>query len=80
MTLFSPLTAPAERTTDLSYEVNMKSNIDDFGLANLLISEIENCDVRSDKESEEKKEFITVSCFRMVFRSLRTFRKVVYCF
>ena len=37
----------------------MESNIDDFALANLLISKIENCDVALGKEkTEEKKESI----------------------
>ena len=33
----------------------MKSNIDDFGLANLLISEIENCDVALTKKAKKRK-------------------------
>ena len=32
----------------------MKSNIDDFALANLLISKIENCDVALTKKNERK--------------------------
>ena len=51
----SVTTAQAGEQLTLNYEVNMKSNIDDFGLANLLISEIENCDVALTKKAKKRK-------------------------
>ena len=33
----------------------MKSNIDDFGLANLLISKIENCDVARQRKRRKER-------------------------
>lgn len=57
--LISATTAQAGEQLTLNYEVNMKSNIDDFALANLLISKIENCDVALTKKAKKKKESIT---------------------
>lgn len=51
----SVTTAQAGEQLTLNYEVNMKSNIDDFGLANLLISKIENCDVALTKKAKKRK-------------------------
>ena len=47
--------AQAGEQLTLNYEVNMKSNIDDFALANLLISKIENCDVALTKKAKKRK-------------------------
>ena len=51
----SVTTAQAGEQLTLNYEVNMKSNIDDFALANLLISKIENCDVALTKKAKKRK-------------------------
>ena len=51
----SVTTAQAGEQLTLNYEVNMKSNIDDFGLTNLLISKIENCDVALTKKAKKRK-------------------------
>ena len=53
--LISATTAQAGEQLTLNYEVNMKSNIDDFALANLLISKIENCDVALTKKAKKRK-------------------------
>ena len=51
----SVTTAQAGEQLTLNYEVNMESNIDDFALANLLISKIENCDVALTKKAKKRK-------------------------
>ena len=51
----SVTTAHAGEQLTLNYEVNMKSNIDDFALANLLINKIENCDVALTKKAKKRK-------------------------
>ena len=51
----SVTTAQAGEQLTLNYEVNMKSNIDDFALANLLINKIENCDVALTKKAKKRK-------------------------
>ena len=51
----SVTTVQAGEQLTLNYEVNMKSNIDDFALANLLISKIENCDVALTKKAKKRK-------------------------
>lgn len=53
--LISATTAQAGEQLTLNYEVNMKSNIDDFALANLLISKIENCDVALTKKAKKER-------------------------
>ena len=51
----SVTTVQAGEQLTLNYEVNMKSNIDDFALADLLISKIENCDVALTKKAKKRK-------------------------
>ena len=51
----SVTTVQAGEQLTLNYEVNMKSNIDDFALANLLISKIENCDVALTKKAKKER-------------------------